>query len=146
MNNRLKAVPSLDPTLKHQLLPTPTADQEMAADAVRKTGTNVLPILIETIQRGRAPLRLRFPCAPPVAAELNGIPSLRWWYRNTVMQAQGDVLAWRAALGIEALCEYGPLAKQAVPALLNLRSQQGAAALEALRKIDPDAISRANWK
>lgn len=117
-----------DVFLKHQPSPAPTKKQAAAAEAVRQLGTNSLPILIERIKHERVPLHLKILYAPPVAATFSKISPLRRWYQTKMMQPQGDVLAWRAALGIDAL---GENAAPLIPALSNILAVQPRQAVSA---------------
>ncbi|SPE53133.1 putative HEAT domain containing protein [Verrucomicrobia bacterium] len=95
-------------------LPSPTARQVEAAEAIRAMGAEALPRLMEDIHATPAQDGLRF----RAERSLNHVLERVLWKRISFEDiTQEDRRRWRAAQGLAAL---GPIAKPAVPELKRL--------------------------
>ncbi len=95
-------------------LPSPTAHQREAAQAVRAIGAAALPLLMQDIHATPREDAFRFKAERGINRALQRAFGTRIWFPDITEQ---DRIRWRAAQGLAAL---GPLAKPALPELQRL--------------------------
>ena len=95
-------------------LPSPTARQIEAAEAIRAMGPEALPLLMLDLHATPPQDALRFRAEDSLNRAIEGVFGTRIWFANITEE---DKRRWRAAQGLAAL---GPLAKPAVPELERL--------------------------
>lgn len=95
-------------------LPSPTARQIEAAQAIRAMGAEALPLLMQDIHATPRQDAFRFRAERAINHALQRAFRTRIWFADVTEQ---DRRRWRAAQGLAAL---GPLAKPALPELQRL--------------------------
>jgi HEAT repeat protein len=96
-------------------LPSPTARQVEAAQAIRAMGAQALPLLMQDIHASPSQQAARFRAERSVNRVLQRVFGARIWLPEVATEE--DRTRWRAAQG---LAELGPLTKPALPELKRL--------------------------